>query len=278
MGGIGAVGAGVIGGDVLFRGRTQGEGKDSPGALADTSIEQPLVPYRGSHRVIWSVDTTEPWAALTFDDGPDPEFTPRILEILADHDVRATFMMMGYNVAQHADLARELVAAGHEVGNHTWTHLNLLREPDHSQHEEILRGHETIEEVTGVVCSLFRPPRGQLTGPSLRQAALLGCDTVLWSVDRGAPGISTPDAVADFVETHFGAGDIIDLHDGLGRGTFHPDADFAETSRQRREVEIDALPRILADAAERGLRVGRVADVLAVERVADPGVPESEGS
>lgn len=277
MGGIGAVGAGVVGGDLFSRVRTQGD-DDPPGALADTSIEQALVPHKGSHRVLWSVDTIEPRAALTFDDGPDPEFTPRILEILADHDVRATFMMMGYNVAQHADLARQVVAAGHEVGNHTWTHLNLLREPDHSQYEEILRAHETIEDVTGQVCSLFRPPRGQLTGASLRQAALLDCDTVLWSVDRGAPAVSTAEAVADFVEVHFGAGDIIDLHDGLGRGTFHPDADFAETSRQRREVEIEALPRILTDAAERGLQVGRVADVLAVERVAVPDEPESEGS
>lgn len=274
MGGVGALGAGVVGVDLLNR---AGNDAPSPGEMADTSIEQPLVPYRGSHRVVWSVETDEPRAALSFDDGPDPEYTPRILEILAEHDVLATFMMMGFNVAQHADLAREVAAAGHDVGNHTWTHLNLLRETAQVQYEEIVRAHETILEVTGEECSYFRPPRGQLTGESLREAAVLGCDTVLWSVDRGAPGESTAEAVADYVEVHLGAGDIIDLHDGIGRGTFQPDAPSAEVSRARREVEVEALPRMLRDAADRGLQLGSVSELLAVERVDDPAADGPDG-
>ena len=71
----------------------------------------------GSHRIIYSVAVDKPVVGLTFDDGPDPEFTPRLLKVLADYEVTATFLMMGYNAAHHGDIAREVVAAGHEVGN-----------------------------------------------------------------------------------------------------------------------------------------------------------------
>ncbi len=116
------------------------------------------------------------------------------------------------------------------------------------------------------------------SSPALRHAATLGCDTALWSVDRGAPGVATPDAVADYAAIHLGDGDIIDLHDGLGRGTFRPHADHAEHSRSRREVEVAALPRILSDAAERGLRLGSLSELLAVERLTAPGPAGDDGS
>lgn len=264
--GVGAVAAGATAADLVPRAAGGGE---SPGELADPSIEQPLVPFRGSHRVLWSVETDEPVAALTFDDGPDPDFTPRILDVLAAHGVRATFMMMGYNASQHPELARAVVEAGHEVGNHTWTHLNLLRETAQNQYEELYRAQQTIEEVTGQRPRFFRPPRGQLTGPSLRHAATLGCDTVLWSVERGAPGESTPDVVADYLRTNLEPGDIVDLHDGIGRGTFDPDAKYAQHSRSRREVELAALDRIVGEATDRGLRLGTVSDLVAAERPPD---------
>ena len=79
----------------------------------------------GCRQLIWSVPTAEPLAALTFDDGPDPELTPRILAVLARYDVRATFNVMGYNAVRHGDLIRALVDGGHELGNHTWSHQDL---------------------------------------------------------------------------------------------------------------------------------------------------------
>jgi peptidoglycan/xylan/chitin deacetylase (PgdA/CDA1 family) len=79
----------------------------------------------GCRQLIWSVPTSQPLAALTFDDGPDPEFTPRILGVLARYGVRATFNVMGYNAIRHRDLIQALMDNGHELGNHTWSHEDL---------------------------------------------------------------------------------------------------------------------------------------------------------
>jgi len=79
----------------------------------------------GRRQLVWSVPTSEPMVALTFDDGPDPELTARILAVLDRYRVQATFNVMGYNASRHGDLLRAVVAGGHELGNHTWTHQDL---------------------------------------------------------------------------------------------------------------------------------------------------------
>jgi peptidoglycan-N-acetylglucosamine deacetylase len=262
---FGMAGAGAAGGAAALA--TQAvAGAADPEPQEDPRREQPDLPNRGSHRVVWAVDTTEPVASITFDDGPDPEFTPEILEILRRYDVRTTFFMMGWNASTHPDLARAVVDAGHEIGNHTWTHLNLTFTSPEETFEEIHRGADVIEDVTGVRPLYFRPPRGQMTGFSIRHATMLGTDTIMWSVTRGIPGPGTPEQVRQHLAQHLGPGDIVNLHDGLGRGTFNPGRTFTEELRVRRQVEVEALPAVIEDALGRGLRLGTVSDVLAVER------------
>ena len=261
--------AGTGGAAATLASQTVGSGaavrSDEP-AVAEILQEQPHLPERGSHRVIWAIDTDEPMASLTFDDGPDPEFTPRILEILGRYDVKATFFMMGWNARQHPGLAQQVVAAGHEIGNHTWTHHNLAFATPDETVEQMNRGAAAIEEVTGVRPIWFRPPRGQLSGFAIRQAAVLGTDTVIWSVDRGAPTSATAEGVRRHLGENFGMGDIVNLHDGLGRGTFNPARRFTANLRHRREVEIEALPGVIEDAFARGLQLGTVSELVAVER------------
>ena len=167
----------------------------------------------GLRQLIWAVPTSVPLAALTFDDGPDPELTPRILAILARYDVRATFNLMGWNALQHPDLVRAVVAAGHELGNHTWSHQDLTFQSPAATYWQLERGLVAVERAAGVRPRFFRPPRGELTGAALQAAAQLGHDILLWSVTRGPAGVGTPRAVADHLAAAIGPGDVIGLHD-----------------------------------------------------------------
>ena len=217
----------------------------------------------GQQRLIWSVSTVKPLAALTFDDGPDPELTPRILEVLAEHGVQATFNVMGWNALRHPDLVRAVVAAGHELGNHTWTHQDLAFQSALQTRRQLERGREAIERTAGVRPRFFRPPRGNLTGSAIQSAAELGYDVLLWSVTRGSAGVGTPASVADHLARTVAPGDVVALHDGIGRGTFHPRGPGAHELRARRRVEVQALPAAVERVLGQGLRLVTVSALLA---------------
>lgn len=99
----------------------------------------------------------------------------------------------------------------------------------------------------------FRPPRGELTGAAIRAAAELGHDILLWSVTRGPAGVGTPTAVAAHIAGAVGPGDVLALHDGIGRGTFDPDGAQARFLRARRAVEVAALPAAIEGVLARNL-------------------------
>ncbi len=130
------------------------------------------------------VETPMPRVALTFDDGPHPQHTPRLLDILAAHRARATFYVIGTMVRRYPDIARRIVAEGHELGNHTWSHPTLSRQGDWTVLNEIDRTQEIIWQTVGHVPVTFRPPYGAITP---RQSRMLHADrnlpTVVWTVD-----------------------------------------------------------------------------------------------
>ena len=224
----------------------------------------------GEHRIIWSAHPSTQQVALTFDDGPTPEFTPRILEILAAHGIRATFDVMGHNVRRYPGLLREVAVAGHEIGNHTFNHLNLAAASPKRTRIEIVDAQDAIQQVIQRQATLFRPPHGQVTGALLRTAAELDLTTVLWSVDRLVPGVGTRAAVGKAMSSAINAGDIVCLHDGLGHAGYHPSSAAARHLRQRREVEIAALPDVIARLTARGLRLGSVGDLQQARLTAPP--------
>ncbi|HKQ02418.1 MAG TPA: polysaccharide deacetylase family protein [Actinomycetes bacterium] len=259
LGGGAAALAGLAGGPALLDRRGERQVRE----LSASAV--PVAPGRrlGQRRLIWSVSTVKPLAALTFDDGPDPELTPRILEVLAEHGVRATFNVMGWNTLRHPDLVRAVVAAGHELGNHTWTHQDLAFQSALQTRRQLEWGREAIERTAGVRPRFFRPPRGNLTGSAIQSAAELGYDVLLWSVTRGSAGVGTPAAVADHLARTVAPGDVVALHDGIGRGTFHPRDRGAQELRARRLVEVQALPAALERLLGRGLRLVTVSALLA---------------
>ena len=119
--------------------------------------------------------------ALTFDDGPNATWTPRLLEILARHDVRATFFLLGSRAEGKPELVRRIAAAGHVIGNHSWSHPNLARTSASRVREELERTNETLEQITGMPVNFFRPPFGARRPAVLRIARELGLTPVLWN-------------------------------------------------------------------------------------------------
>jgi peptidoglycan-N-acetylglucosamine deacetylase len=119
--------------------------------------------------------------ALTFDDGPNAVWTPRLLDALANHDVRATFFMLGSRAEVEPDLVRRIAAAGHLIGNHSWSHPNLARTPANQVRDELLRTKRTLEQITGQPVKFFRPPFGARRPAVFRIARAIGLKPVLWN-------------------------------------------------------------------------------------------------
>jgi peptidoglycan/xylan/chitin deacetylase (PgdA/CDA1 family) len=180
--------------------------------------------------------------ALTFDDGPNPAATPRLLDVLARHNVRATFFLIGAYVLREPGLTRELAAAGHTLGNHTMHHLWLPRHANATIRAEIAACNATLEDTLGQPVTLFRPPHGARRPAVLRIARSLGLATVQWNlmvgdwkdrtagdlVQRMLPGIAA--------NRRRGRGTSVVLHDG---SQHDPRADRTRT--------VDAVARLLAE-------------------------------
>lgn len=191
--------------------------------------------------------------ALTLDDGPDPQVTPRVLELLARHGARATFFCIGERVAAHRSLARELIAAGHAIENHSQRHLahfSLLG--PRRLRAEIERAQETIAGATGEAPRFFRAPAGlrsPLLDPVLQR---LGLQLASWT-RRGFDTVERRcERVLGALTRGLGDGDILLLHDG-----------HAARSRTGAPVVLEVLPRLLAALAAANLTPVTLRDALA---------------
>jgi len=131
-----------------------------------------------------SVNTARPVVALTFDDGPHPELTPQLLDILRQQGVRATFYVVGRNVDAYPEIARRIVAEGHEIANHTYNHPHLTQVGAARLDSEITKTTESIQRATGRRPTNMRPPYGSINA-RVEQALLgkHGLDVIMWSVD-----------------------------------------------------------------------------------------------
>ena len=152
--------------------------------------------------------------ALTYDDGPNDPHTLKLLEVLAKHGVRATFLMIGRYVRQRPDIARAVAQGGHIIGNHTFTHPLLIFESAAQTRSQLVDCRQALDDAIGKHSTLFRPPFGGRRPATLRVARELGLQTVMWNVtgyDWNAP----PAAVIEKkVARQMRGGDVILLHDG----------------------------------------------------------------
>ncbi len=164
--------------------------------------------------------------ALTYDDGPNDPHTFRLLEVLSKHNVRATFFLIGRYAKQRPEIAREVIRAGHVVGNHTFTHPLLTFKSIAEIRQELTDCRAALQDAIGEHSNLFRPPFGGRRPAVLRIARELGLQPVMWNVtgyDWNAP----PAAVIEGkVTKQIRGGDVILLHDG---GHRHMGADRSQT-------------------------------------------------
>ncbi len=193
--------------------------------------------------------------AFTFDDGPDPMFTPQVLERLAAHGAKATFFVVGARAEQFPDLVRRTIREGHELGSHSYGHGLLFHfSRARAMAREIQRGIDVVKELTGKSPRFFRPPQG-LRVPTLRDAlGMLNSPPicVTWSA-RGLDTLrSSPSAIVKRLAPAIQDGAIITLHDGGGLGG----------SRDRAPTVL-ALEELLLLAKARGLRCVRLDELLA---------------
>ncbi|GGM19589.1 polysaccharide deacetylase family protein [Micromonospora yangpuensis] len=135
----------------------------------------------GRLSIVWAGAPRDDLVALTFDDGPAPQWTPMVLDILDRYAVPATFFLVGQRVERHGDLLRGRLT-GHDVGNHSWAHRDLARLDAAGVHDDLRRSHDVITEVAGAPPRLFRPPYGHLGGAVLHAAVRLDYRLVLWSL------------------------------------------------------------------------------------------------
>jgi peptidoglycan/xylan/chitin deacetylase (PgdA/CDA1 family) len=152
--------------------------------------------------------------ALTYDDGPNDPHTLKLLEVLAKHEVRATFFMMGRYVRQRPDIARAVAQAGHVIGNHTFTHPNLIFKSGAETRSQLVDCRQALQEAIGQHSNLFRPPFGGRRPATLRIVREFGLQPVMWNV-TGYDWDSPPaEAIEKKVAGQMRGGDVILLHDG----------------------------------------------------------------
>lgn len=197
--------------------------------------------------VITRVETARPLVALTFDDGPDPESTLPLLDLLESYGARATFFVRGTAVARYPEVVRRAAELGHAIGNHTWSHPVMPRIPRRDRRVELRECQRMIAPyVTRPV--LFRPPYLAQSKASRLDALLLGFLVIMCSIDSGDWWLTDTDEIVARLLAHPAGGDIVLLHDAV----FVPDDRILpHTSVRDRRTMLEALERYLVETGGR---------------------------
>jgi peptidoglycan/xylan/chitin deacetylase (PgdA/CDA1 family) len=212
----------------------------------------PATPRSGPQITFNSVYVEEPYVAITFDDGPHATLTPKLLDMLAARKLKATFFVIGKNAVEYPQIMKRIVAEGHELANHSWSHPNLGKMGDDGVRAQLQKTDDAIKAAAGTRTTLFRPPYGSIT-PRQKQWIYdsFGYRTIIWDVDpfdwkRPGPGV-----IRDRIVNQSRPGSIILLHD------IHPGS-------------VEAVPQTLDQLTAKGFKFATVSELLAMAKTPPP--------
>ncbi len=203
-------------------------------------------------QVFFESQTNKKVVALTFDDGPYSPYTEQLLDVLKEYQVPATFFIVGQNVEKYPEVVQRIVNEGHQLGNHTYHHVDLLKSDRKTIEEEIDRTSQSIKKVTGIVPHVVRPPHGFRDPVVMEIMDQRGLKVVEWSImsrDWTNPGV---EIIVDRTVTKVKNGSIILLHDGDGIA-----------SKASRLQSVEATRRIIQTLSAQGYKFVTVDEILA---------------
>jgi peptidoglycan/xylan/chitin deacetylase (PgdA/CDA1 family) len=207
-----------------------------------------------------SVHVDGPYIAMTFDDGPSATLTPKLLDLLATHHIKATFFVIGENVAEYPEIVARAAREGHEIANHSWSHPNLGKMSDESVRRQLRQTDDAIKNTTGKRPTLMRPPYGSLTAREKRWIHdEFGYDIILWDVDPYDWKRPGPAVVRTRIVKETRPGSIVLSHD------IHPGP-------------IEAMPSTFDELEAKGFKFVTVSELMkmAVTRSSHPSPQPTE--
>ena len=217
-----------------------------------TAVTKSREAYEKTGNVVWEINTKEKLVAITFDDGPHPVFTPQILEILAKYNAKATFFVAGNKAERFPEVLKRVAKEGHEVGNHTYSHLITSKISAVKLTEELKRTDNIIQGITGNKPILYRPVAGIYNDVIINTAIKNGKFVILWSWDQDPRDWRNPPAnqITRYVTKGINPGDIIVLHDWHG-------SEFSQACQT-----VLALDDILSYLSTKGYKSVTVSEML----------------
>jgi peptidoglycan/xylan/chitin deacetylase (PgdA/CDA1 family) len=215
------------------------------GAKTPTPPKEPPITFN-------SVHVDGPYIAMTFDDGPSAMLTPKLLDILAAHHIKATFFVLGEMVAEHPEILARAAEEGHEIASHSWSHPNFAKMSQEGVRSQLQRTDEVIKSATGKSPTLFRPPYGSITDHQKKWIHdQFGYDIILWDVDPFDWKRPGPAVVRNRILKETRPGSIVLSHD------IHPGT-------------IEAMPSTFDELEAKGFKFVTVSELLAMATPVTP--------
>lgn len=222
-------------------------------ALFTVFFDQAVIVRKGT---VYRVKSNDKVAALTFDDGPSPEWTPLVLDELKKADVKATFFVVGKYVEKYPDIAKRIVNEGHNIANHGYSHHVLLYYDMDELEEEIKRTEKIIKDTTGVTTAYFRPPKAWLSSREKSKIKEMGYKIILWNLNSKDWVTFHDKQITSYILRNVEPGDIILFHDGGG---------VFSTEGGNREQTVKTINRLSRKLKEKDYRLVTITELLGME-------------